>query len=83
MCWQPPSLATKNRNNSDKEELSKPKGFGAFNSIYDVGNRVLTTQARSNQISQENKLAEDKQVSGFKKIIKILTFGLSGGKILV
>ena len=36
VCWQPPSLATKNRNNSDLEQ-SKPKGFGAFNSIYDVG----------------------------------------------
>ena len=36
VCWQPPSLATKNRNNSDQEEQSKPRGFGAFNSIYDV-----------------------------------------------
>ena len=83
VCWQPPSLATKNRSNSDQEGQSKPKGFGAFNSIYDVGNhfssneRLLTT----NQISQENKVAKDKEVSGFKKIVKILTFGLSGGEI--
>ena len=38
VCWQPPSLATKNRNNSDQEGSTKARGFGAFNSIYDVGN---------------------------------------------
>ena len=37
VCWQTPSLAkTNNRNNSDHLPETKARGFGAFNSIYDV-----------------------------------------------
>ena len=83
VCWQTPSLAKHNRNNSDHQPETKVRGFGAFNSIYDV--RHLNS-SNNDQIvlnmNQENKSKDasrsNAQVSGFKRILKILTFGLSG-----
>ena len=82
VCWQTPSLAKpNNRNNSDHPPETKARGFGAFNSIYDVRHSYPNIREKYEPfIIQENKSkdASRSNVSGFKRILKILTFGLSG-----
>ena len=81
VCWQTPSLAKHNRSNGDHQPETKVRGFGAFNSIYDVGFKfpqIRSIFAKYQENKSKDSSHNNGKVSGFKKILKILTFGLSG-----